>query len=217
MTKPDFSKSAIWSLVSPISPLLGIRLPAFTYSAMAAPSPGSRAWPKLATQKQTFPSPTEALTQCIMGRKKEETVRASLGQAEHILQQKLLTRGVCHLVKGVSVEPPVPPGVPLCRSSLPTSPHSSRRPLPLRSRHCWSRWMAYGFFCSSSSWTSSWRAKVMAGMVKSRSLQCVNELLWTAKAELTFCLSSSSSFSFPLLQNQNTDISRPERLLGLKQ
>ena len=47
ITKPDFSKLAISSLVSPISPLLGIRLPAFTYSAMAAPSPGNKAWPKL--------------------------------------------------------------------------------------------------------------------------------------------------------------------------
>lgn len=47
ITKPDISMVAISSLVNPISPLLGIRLLAFTYSAIAAPSPGKQGMTKI--------------------------------------------------------------------------------------------------------------------------------------------------------------------------
>ncbi|KAL2733158.1 hypothetical protein V1477_014126 [Vespula maculifrons] len=39
--------------VRPISPLLGIRLPSATYAAIAAPSPGNKAFPKSFADKAT--------------------------------------------------------------------------------------------------------------------------------------------------------------------
>jgi len=47
MTNPESSNDAISLLVNPISPRRGMRLPILTYSAIASPSPGKRAPPKL--------------------------------------------------------------------------------------------------------------------------------------------------------------------------
>ena len=47
ITYPICSKSSISSLVNPISPQRGIRLPSSTKAAIASPSPGRRLEPKL--------------------------------------------------------------------------------------------------------------------------------------------------------------------------
>ena len=47
ITKPTSSYAVISSGLRPISPLLGIRLPSAIYAAIAAPSPGNKALPKL--------------------------------------------------------------------------------------------------------------------------------------------------------------------------
>ena len=52
ITKPEDSKVAISSLVRPISPRRGILLPSLTYWAIASPSPGNSAPPKLITKEQ---------------------------------------------------------------------------------------------------------------------------------------------------------------------